>query len=424
MDMDTNPLKLFSKLLNFPGTEVIKISENISGNEITLKVKSTKETVDCRICEQPTNGHGLGRHLTLRHLSLLGKRTFIEIKPRRGICRHCKDGPTTTEVLDWYKVNSKQTKAYEQHLLFQLVNSTVADVSAKESVDYHVVESLIDRMIETEIDYSTISSFDVLGLDEISLKKGYQDFVTLVTYRRNEVVAILGVIKGRNKTDVIDFLRGIPNRLKKTVTAICCDLYDGYISACKKVFKKTPVVADRFHVRRLYQRSLIQLRKSELKRLRKSLSSTEYAQLKSAITLCRKQKDYFSDEEKVVIEILFKHSPKLKCAYHLSRQLSGIFDSHITREQANEKMSDWTASVVESELTCFDHFIKTLLNYQEEILNYFIARHNSGFVEGFNNRVKVLKRRCYGLSNVARLFQRIIIDTLGINRFAPDVVAF
>src|SRR5690606_1014452 len=194
-------------------------------------------------------------------------------------------------------------------------------------------------------------------------------------------------------------------RLKKTVSAICCDLYAGYLFACKKVFKQVPVVADRFHVRKLYHRSLVQLRKSELKRLKKSLSPAEYAKLKAAVALCRKQKDYFTDEEKTVIEVLFKHSPKLKTGYELSRQLTGIFDSQITRELAREKMMVWITSVRESELTCFDHFIKTLLTYQEEILNYFIARHNSGFVEGFNNRVKVLKRRCYGIANVTRLFQ-------------------
>ena len=51
------------------------------------------------------------------------------------------------------------------------------------------------------------------------------------------------------------------------------------------------------------------------------------------------------------------------------------------------------------------------------IANHFIARNNSGFVEGFNNKVKVLKRRCYGLSNVTRLFQRLMLDLTGFERF-------
>ena len=52
-----------------------------------------------------------------------------------------------------------------------------------------------------------------------------------------------------------------------------------------------------------------------------------------------------------------------------------------------------------------------------EITNYFKQRHNSGFVEGFNNRIKVLKRRCYGLVNTKHLFQRIKLDTEGLNLF-------
>jgi len=83
---------------------------------------------------------------------------------------------------------------------------------------------------------------------------------------------------------------------------------------------------------------------------------------------------------------------------------------------------DWLAEVVASKLTCFNRFIKTLNKYFDEIINYFIARNNSGFVEGFNNKVKVLKRRCYGLRSSVRLFQRIVLDTLGFKRFAPGAV--
>ena len=122
-----------------------------------------------------------------------------------------------------------------------------------------------------------------------------------------------------------------------------------------------------------------------------------------------------------MVEQLFVLSPKLKWAYQFSRELSGIFDSHITADVAKEKMSQWIETVTHSQLTCFNHFIKILSKYQSEITNYFIQRHNSGFVEGFNNKVKVLKRRCYGLSSATKLFQRLIVDTMGLSRFAPSV---
>ena len=85
---------------------------------------------------------------------------------------------------------------------------------------------------------------------------------------------------------------------------------------------------------------------------------------------------------------------------------------------------EWIEAVTNSELKCFNNFIKTLTKYQEQITNYFIQRNSSGFVEGFNNKVKVLKRRCYGLSSGIRLFQRLVLDTVGLLRFSPDVVAF
>ena len=50
-------------------------------------------------------------------------------------------------------------------------------------------------------------------------------------------------------------------------------------------------------------------------------------------------------------------------------------------------------------------------------IDYFKERNSSGFVEGFNNRIKVLTRRCYGLGNAKRLFQRIKLDTEGLNLF-------
>ena len=185
-----------------------------------------------------------------------------------------------------------------------------------------------------------------------------------------------------------------------------------------------PIIADRFHVRRLYRKCLVNLRKSELKRLKEKLSEKEYAELKLAISILRKQKDYFTEEEKPVVEKLFKLSPKLKEAYQFSRRLTAIFDSHISAPEGQEQIVKWIADVQTSNLSCFNKFIKTLTKYKEQICNYFINRNTSGFVEGFNNKAKVLKRRAYGISSASRLFQRLILDTVGMVRFAPEAVAF
>lgn len=145
-------LHITAETLGLSEVKVLDVRTNLSAREITITVESTRKIILCRQCSQPTKPHGLGRKLRLRHLPMFGTETIIEIIPRRGRCEHCDGGSTTTEILDWYEAKGKLTKPLEHHLLFELVNSTVADVSRKADVDYHTVDGLIDRYIETDID--------------------------------------------------------------------------------------------------------------------------------------------------------------------------------------------------------------------------------------------------------------------------------
>ena len=74
-----------------------------------------------------------------------------------------------------------------------------------------------------------------------------------------------------------------------------------------------------------------------------------------------------------------------------------------------------------SPLQCFESFLGTLETWLDEIANYFLDRHTSGFVEGFNNKLKVIKRRCYGILNVTHFFQRIQLDLTGYALFASKI---
>jgi transposase len=74
--------------------------------------------------------------------------------------------------------------------------------------------------------------------------------------------------------------------------------------------------------------------------------------------------------------------------------------------------------VKESGIKCYKKFMVTLDSYLEQIVNNFIHRHSSGFVEGFNNKIKVIKRRCYGILNAEHLFQRMFLDITGRRIFA------
>ncbi len=288
----------------------------------------------------------------------------------------------------------------------------------KENVGYDAVDGVINRRISNEINWGKIKIIGLLGIDEISLRKGYQDFMTLVTSRYNNKTRILAVIKGREKTVIKEFLLTIPKKLKKTTVGICTDMYDGYVNAAREVFgKQIPVIVDRFHVAKLYRQCLVNLRKNELVRLKKVLSEETYQSLKLAIAILKRNKEFVTQEEKKILQPLFKYSPALKEAHKLCCQLTGIYNSNIGKRKANAKINAWILLVEKSQLRCFDTFAKTLKKYQIEIIAYFKGRNTSGFVEGFNNKVKVLKRRCYGIFDENSLFRRLFLDCYGYALF-------
>ena len=419
-DKLTNAVKAtFQVTLDIPFIEIENVEIDREGH-YRITVKSTECGTHCHQCGNFIDCyHSQGQFITLRHLPILNQEVNIYFRPLRYKCLECADHPTTTQRPDWYEYRSPQTKAFEKHILLACVNSTVLDVSIKENLGYEAVRDIIDRYITKGVDWAMIKKLEVIGLDEIALKKGHRDFVTIVTSRIGQETVILGVLKDRKKETVKEFLMSIPKQLRKQVRVVCSDMYDGFINAVKEVFgKRIQVVVDRFHVAKLYGKSLDELRKKELQRLKKNLSKEEYKKLDGAMWVLRKRLEDLTMEDKELLKKLFEHSPQLAQAYRLRNELTGIFDSDLPRRRAKQRITGWMNRVKASSVHCFDSFLKTLNKYKDDIVNYFVDRQTSGFVEGLNNKIKVIKRRCYGLTNIGHLFQHIYLDLSGYSLYA------
>nr|WP_246556352.1 ISL3 family transposase [Desulfonema magnum] len=339
--------------------------------------------------------------------------------PPRYQCTDCEGSPVTTQKASWYEQRSPHTNEYEEYILFQMVNSTTEDVSIKENLGYDAVTGIISRRTDAEVKWDEIKRIDIIGTDEISLKKGHKDFVTIVTSLTEGETVILAVPGDRKKETVKKFLKTIPKRLRKTIRGVCSDMYEGFINAAKEVFgKRMKIIADRFHVAKLYRKDFDGLRKKEMRRLKKELSEEEYGKLKGAMRALRKKEEKLSDEEKEVLKRLFGHSPVLELAYDFCKELTDIFEEDISKSEAKRKIRIWKIRVGANGLDCFDNFLKTLKKRNSEIINYFAGRQTSGFAEGLNNKIKVIKRRCYGITNIENLFRRIFLDLKGYSLFA------
>jgi len=409
--------------LDIPNVTVTNVQQNERGDYI-ITVESTLKSTQCQHCGRKlTQLHGHGRWIELRHLPILGRRVYIRLRPKQFKCPDCGD-KMTTQTLDWYESNSPHTKAYDQYLMLAMINSTIEDVSRKESIGYDAVEGALARCISTSVNWAEFVELSVIGIDEIALTKGRKNFVAIITTQQADGhIAVLAVLPDRKKSTVRRFLESIPERLRATMETACTDMWEGYVNAVKEFAAahedvSIQVVTDRYHVAKNYRECVDKVRKQECRRLKKELSETDYEQIKGVMWLVRKNNQDLTSDERNKLRLLFKYSPKLKAAYTFREELTALFEMQLTQDQAKQRLLKWADKVRQSALTCFDTFLTTLDNWLDEITNYFVNRLSSGFVEGLNNKVKTLKRRCYGILRVTTLFQRLYLDLEGYRLFA------
>src|SRR5215216_2575594 len=153
--------------LDIPDVQVLQTDLTKAG-EFILTVESTLNSTTCRRCRRIiTEQHGTEQARLLRHLPILGRPVYLRIRPKRFRCPFCDDHPTTTQRLDWYDPNALHTKTYERHLIVQLINSTLTDVTEKEDVSYDALLGILDRWMARSVEWERLEPFTTIGIDEI-----------------------------------------------------------------------------------------------------------------------------------------------------------------------------------------------------------------------------------------------------------------
>ena len=240
--------------LDIESLEIISQTVDTEGN-IIIEVRSTKIHSTCHKCgKYATKLHGTAPKLKIRHLPILDTPVYLVIQPIRYQCEHCDEHPTTTEQYDWCDRRATVTKGLEKYLVRNLIHSTAQDVSRKERISYETVVSALERQVKQHVDWSEYDNLETLGIDEITMRKGYQDYVTIISVRtKSGDLSVIAVLPDRLKETVIAFFLSIPEELRRTVKTVCTDMYDNFVQAATQVFGSEAVVVDRFHVAKLYR---------------------------------------------------------------------------------------------------------------------------------------------------------------------------
>src|SRR5512135_1011230 len=400
--------------LDLPEVRVLA-SQVLEDATLLIQVESTRQTAPCHRCGREIDRfHGFDQPIRLRHLPVFGREVVIEIRPKRYRCPSCEAGSTTTQRCAWYDPNRPHTTAFEQDVLKRLIHSTVADVSRQLALGVKAVEGIMDHRLAPAVDWTAFAALDTLGIDEVALLQGQGHYVAVVWARDAAgVTHVLAVLPDRLRTTVQAFLETIPDALKATVQRVCIDMWAGYAGAVAAALPKAHLVVDRFHVAVHYREAVDDLRQPEFRRLNAGRPADQALPTAEFRRLLRQEWSSLTSAQQGQLLEWFEQTPTLVSAYLLRTTLTAIFEYTPDRATAQTRLQRWGEQVKAAGLTCFDKFLNTLQHWQDGILNYFEGRHTSGFVEGLNNKLKLLKRRCFGLDDPVELFRRLWLDIEG-----------
>ncbi len=185
-----------------------------------------------------------------------------------------------------------------------------------------------------------------LGIDEITHLKGGKNYAAvLVDLDKRKPIALL---EKRNKEVIAECLRGWGSEILNQIEEVSIDLWTPYKSVVEELIPNAQVVADRFHVMKQINEELDQRRKKERRQAEKLKNKKERDQklqgIKNSKYPLLKKKEKLNETEKEKLEEVRKVVPELMDMYQEKEKLRDIFESQITRDEAFDKMGEWTES--------------------------------------------------------------------------------
>lgn len=260
-----------------------------------------------------------------------------------------------------------------------------------------------------------------LSLDETALSHG--ELYTVLTNKaaKGKSGSIVAIIAGTSSEKVIEQILKIPLRLRRQVQEITLDMAGSMNQIAKRCFPNAMLVTDRFHVQKLAQEAVQELRikhrweaieaENEAIESAKTQKSTFHSEIlsngdtiKQLLARSRyalyKSKKKWTPDQKLRAEILFNLYPDIEKAYNLSQKLSWIYETTKTKVYGYTRLAQWHEEVAQSGFKTFNTISRTIYNHYQTILNYFENRSTNAAAESFNAKIKAFRAQFRGVKNV------------------------
>jgi transposase len=323
-----------------------------------------------------------------RTVPIGSKSVFIQLPIQRVECLCC--GIIRQVKIHFAEWRRSYTKAFERYALSLSKHMTILDVANHLGVCWDIIKDIQKRYLTKKYKRPRLKHVTRIAIDEISIGKGHR-YLTVVLDLKTGAVIFVGDGKG------VDSLKPFFKRLKYSkaeIKAVAIDMSPSYTAAVLENLPESTIVFDHFHVIKLFNDKLSDLRRAihreaEGPLQKKVLKGTRWLLLKNSCNL-NEQKN-----EKERLEEALSLNKPLATAYYLKEDLMQVW-IQVCKTDARTILTDWIKKAQSTGIEMLQKFAKTLAAHAFGILNYYDYPISTGPLEGTNNKIKTLQRQAYG----------------------------
>lgn len=403
--MPSNPLLHFiTKVINLEDIKVVNY-HFLTDDEIIIEIENKLKVAQCPHCGKTTDKIHQNHWYRVRDIPLSDYQVLLKANRRQFRCTKCHQ--VFSEELDFIKTRRTYTKRLAMKVIKEVLETNVESAAIRNRMTTSEVETVL-KELEADLLTEKPKNLKKLGIDEITQLKGGKNYAAvLVDLETRKPIALL---EKRNKAVITEYLSSLGLEVLKQIEEVSIDLWIPYKSLIQEMMPNAQVVADRFHVMKQINEELDQKRKKEKRAAEKIKNKKHREEILAGLTHSKypllKKKENLNPDEKAKIESVDKVAPELGEMYQIKEGIRDIFESQITSDEALSKFLEWT----ETAYKYFPKSCRTISRWIDEILAYFDCRTTQGVVEGINQKIKLIKRRAYGLTNFDNFRRRILLN--------------
>ncbi len=280
---------------------------------------------------------------------------------------------------------------------------TIKDVAKELKLDWHAVKALDKEYMQAQLRRNPIAAPRAIGIDEISLRKGHIYRIVVSDLERGRPIWFGGEDRSEESMNMFYEWLG-PKKTKKIQLAVM-DMWKAFEKSTKENAPDAAILYDKFHVIRHLGDALDKVRKMEYSRL----SGKDRSYIKGQKYTLLSNRENLTLDGKKALKKLLNANKRLNAAYLLKESFGQLW-SYQTEGWARRFFDNWKNALKWQRLAPYEKFAKMIERHWDGIAAYSKPENKVplGFVEGMNNKIRVIQRRAYGLRDEEYLQLKIL----------------